>query len=215
VANRIDPTGDDPGDNQLASVFFRWAIPKARVEAYAEYGREDHSWNLRDFWLEPDHDAALLFGLQRVWTRQDGSLTALRVERLNTRISHLTVSSLQSPWYAHFNVREGHTLRGQALGSAGGFGGGAATIAVDRYDGRGRTSIKWERINRAERLGARRLPYQDQADVWSAIGAERVRFLHHGELSVGVRGVWDLNRDFVADRFNLNVVTGYRFAPGE
>src|SRR5690606_3781073 len=36
------------GQNQLASVFVRWAIPSAQFEIYGEYGRDDHPWNSRD-----------------------------------------------------------------------------------------------------------------------------------------------------------------------
>ena len=41
-----DPNNPSPGqspDNQLASVFVRWAFPQSGFEVYAEYGREDHS----------------------------------------------------------------------------------------------------------------------------------------------------------------------------
>src|SRR5205823_14545072 len=77
-------------DNQLASLFVRWAPPASGFEVYGEYGREDRNVDLRDFEEEPDHDAGYLVGFARAWINSASDLvTVLRGEVLNTRLSHL------------------------------------------------------------------------------------------------------------------------------
>lgn len=117
--------------NQLASLFFRLAPPRAGVEAYGEFYREDHNANLRDLMGEPDHESAYMLGLRRAWG-DNRSVSALTFERANGRISHLVRVRSQAPMYLHGNVAEGHTFRGQALGSAAVLGGGGTLFAWSR-----------------------------------------------------------------------------------
>src|SRR5207249_4605433 len=104
----------------------------------------------------------------------------------------------------------GHTERGQVLGSAGGFGGGASNVAVDRFTPDGRLTIRWDRIVRATPLTTQGLPRSDRADVTHAIGVERARFTRWGEVTVGGALVKDFNRYFTSDALNANVSVGYR-----
>jgi hypothetical protein len=211
-------TGDSArGDNQLGSLFFRWALPGTGAEVYGEYGRDDHWIDLRDIWLEPDHSAAYLLGLQRVWRQKSTGLLVIRGEFLNTRIPALVQSRGEAPWYAHTVMRQGHTERGQLLGSPGGLGGGAAFLAVDRYTASQRWTLRWGRLMRSEsRLDSTlvnqfstEIPDPPRADVMYTLGLEHVRPVPRGLITVGVNGVWDLNRDFLHDQFNLNVVFGF------
>jgi hypothetical protein len=204
-----NPDGDVPGDNQLASLFMRWAFPTSGVEIYAEYGREDHNWNLRDFWQEIDHDAAFLLGVQRAWGRPNGRTTAFRIEHLNTRMGKLHPIRPQAPWYVHGVRVQGHTQRGQLLGSAGGFGGGATVLAVDRFSRDSRTTVRWDRMMRAEQL-ASDIPDVLEADVMHALTFERARRSAQRELTFGATAVVDLNRDFRRDAFNLQTTFSYR-----
>jgi hypothetical protein len=214
LATQSNPSGDVPGDNQLASVFFRWAFPRSQLEVYGEYGREDHNANLRDFWEEIDHDAGFLMGLQRGWRRADGGLSVFRVEHLNTRMGKLHPTRAQAPWYVHGTRVQGHTERGQLLGSAGGFGGGSTTLAYDRFGKSGKTSLRWDRLMRAEQLGSNndQLPEPGAADVMHALGIDRTRRAGRGDLTIGVTAVLDLNRDFRGDAFNLRTLVSYRLS---
>lgn len=211
LASSSNPNGDVPSDNQLASVFMRWAFPESGFEFYGEFGREDHNWNMRDFWQEMDHDAATLLGLQKAWKRPEGGATVFRAEHLNTRMGKLHPVRPQAPWYVHGVLRTGHTERGQLLGSAGGFGGGATSLALDKYDRKGRMTFRWDRLMRLEQLENNHLlPLPEGADVTHALGAERTRAAGGGELTLGLTGVVDLNRDFAGDRFNLGMRVEYR-----
>lgn len=209
LATPDNPTGNS-NDNQLASVFFRWALPSAGLDFYGEYGREDHNQDLRDFWQELDHDAGYVLGLQKAWKQPSGSVIVGRAEVLNTRLSHLQQGRAQAPWYIHTFLTQGHTLDGQALGSIGAFGGGGSTLAVDELTAEGRWTIEWNRILRGQPVDAAGMPVSGRTDVMQAFGVERVRQFTRNSLVLSARAIWDLNRDFAADKFGLNVSAGLR-----
>lgn len=206
-----DPDGNVSEDNQLASVFARLAFPGTGLEVYSEYGREDHNWNLRDFWLEPDHDAAILFGIQRAWESSGDKTSVVRMEHLNTRISHLQMVAPQAPWYVHGAAVASHAHRGQALGSIGGFGGGASSVAFDRYSPAGRVTVRWDRIMREESFTGVGMPTASAADVTHAIGVERLRMQPWGETALSLSAVYNFNRNFRGDQFSINSGASFRF----
>jgi len=205
LATRTNQNGDDPEDNQLASVFFRWAMPASGMELYGEYGREDHNWDLRDLFMNIDHDAAYTLGLQRVWRRSATKWYVLRGEVMNSRISHQAPSENQESWYVHSPITQGHTELGQILGAPSGMGGGGSSISLDRYQPDGRWTVRLGREMQAELRGAGGLASPDSADVMQSLGVERLLKRSAMDLTFGATGVWDLNRNFGPDKFNLNL----------
>ena len=203
---------DDPGspgqslDNQLASVFARWAFPQSGFEIYAEYGREDHNWDLRDFILEPDHAGGYVLGLTKVLRSSPESFYAVRVEAMNLQVSQLIRGRSEVPFYRHAATRQGHTERGQILGAAAGNGGNATLLAVDRYYPSGRWTAVWSRELRQDvgsfwKNGVRTSP---GFDVQHTLGGEVVRFGDRFDITAGIAGVYNLARNFGNDVFNLN-----------
>lgn len=209
-------------DNQIASAFARWVFPRAGLEVYGEYGREDHNWDLRDFILEPDHASAYLLGFRKAWGGGQGPLWALRGEVLNTQRSHLAEVRGQFLFYTHAGAArglvedgtpQGHTNQGQVLGAPFGLGGGGSVVGVDRYGRGGRVSLEWIR----GRLGDR-WTYDDtgavasprDTDVLHALSLDGVTRRGPLDLSWGVAAVYELNRYFQSDRFNLNARLGAR-----
>src|SRR5258708_23873751 len=204
-----NPTGSD-ADAQLASLFIRWAPPASGFEAYGEYGREDHNADSRDLAKEPDHDASYLVGVQRVFFNpRRQSMTVVRAELLNTRISHLQQAAQQTAWYLSGGGKD-HTERGQVLGSAGAYGGGASTFALDRYTSSGRTTIRWDRLMLGEFLNASDLPHADRADVLHAINLERMLRAGGLEVTGSATLAKEFNRHFGADAYNVNVSASVR-----
>ena len=203
-------TGKASPGNQLASVFARWAFPSSGVEVYGEFGREDYNLNLRDLWQEPDHDSAYLLGLQRVWTQSNERYFVFRGEILNSRISHLYQAAMQGVWYVHTVFVQGHTERGQVLGSAGAYGGGASELALDRYSPGGRWTVRWGRLMRAEDLRNYSVPASSSPDVVHTLGFERLIFFRQADVTAGATGVWDLNRNWQRDAFDLNLTLAMR-----
>jgi hypothetical protein len=204
--------GDEP-DNQIASIFGRWVFPKSGFEVYGEFAKEDYNKDFRDLAMEPDHIGGYMFGLQRVIKRDSTSYFVVRSELLNTRISPLALNRFQFPFYVHGRVREGHTNNGQVLGSVAGFGGGAATIGVDRYTTAGRTTLSWSRMLRAEyRPSGIGVPDAQRADLFQTLTVDGLIFRGRTAITYELTGVYELNRDFQKDAFNVRAATGLQYA---
>lgn len=197
---------DEREENQLASVFGRWTFPASGFEVYGEFAREDHSYDVRDLLLEPDHISAYTLGFHKLWSRCPGSWLALRAEVANTSVSHLRQYRGQSSFYVHTGVRQGHTLRGQPLGAAAALGGASSFVALDAYQRRGRWSVEWLRASqRVAALPAREL---SEDHVQHSLGLERVLFWGRLDIEVGLYGRYWLNREQSSDVLN----PGLRFA---
>src|SRR5690606_32163936 len=104
--------------NELNSVYARWVWPESRMEIYGEYFRDDHFWDWRDFLMEPNHNSGYAFGFQKLF---DAPLA--RHYRVNLEFTNMTPSFLanvrpQFYYYAHEEIRQGHTTGGHILGAA-------------------------------------------------------------------------------------------------
>jgi hypothetical protein len=203
--------GSSP-NNQLASVFVRFVAPRAGLEVYGEYGKEDHNRDFRQLFLIPDNGRAYMLGFRRVWKGGGGrTLTALRGELVNAQRANINRVLPQAEWYTHSAQRQGHTNRGQALGSAAAYGGGGSVLAVDRYARWGRLSLAWERFVRGDRIPTGEFPPDQTIDAIHSLGLDGVFFFVPGvDVSAGVRAMQNYNRDFHGDVFNLNVSLGVR-----
>ena len=187
--------------DQLVSLFGRAVFPGSGFEAYVEFGREDASADMRDFLLMADHDASYLLGVTKAWLRP-GTVYSLRAEVLNTRITHLALSSTQLPWYVHDKVRQGFTNAGQAIGSHAAFGGGGSILAAERYDTTGLWRVSWERLQLAE-YAPQRAPEMLRNDVAHVLGVDRLRFGRRANIEIGARLVYEINRYFRYDALNV------------
>ena len=58
----------------------------------------------------------------------------------------------------------------------------------------------------AELRGRGGLASPDSADVMQSLGVERLLRRSAMDLTFGATGVWELNRNFGPDRFNLNLL---------
>lgn len=199
-------------DNQLATAFFRWVLPRSGFEAYGEYGRDDYNQNLRDFILEPDHIGGYTMGFRKVMRRAGNRLLAVRAEVQNLQFSSLARGRSWSPFYTHSTVRQGHTMLGQVLGSEAGVGGAGGTMAVESYSPSGRWTWSWTRLQRQQRgdpSGAGP-PDARGVDVQHALAVERLQFRGRYDVLARVTAVYEFNRDFRRDAFNLNLIVGVR-----
>jgi hypothetical protein len=201
-------------DNQLAEVFFRWALPHSGFELSGEYGREDHSENRRDFVQEIDHSRMYNFGLRKVITHSDNSLTAARLEVINFQTPQIGNSRGEGEIYVHGVMRQGHTEKGQLLGADVGVGAAAgSTVAVDHYTKNGKWTAKWQRdlkaeLNHYDTTGVRS---KRGMDVSHAVGFEMTRFMRGVDLTGGLTFVREFNRYFLNDASNLNAIVEVRY----
>lgn len=134
------------GDNQLLSLYARWAHPLSGFEVYAEWGREDHWGEWIDLLREPDHSQVYMLGLQKAghWRGADlrwfGELVHLQ-SALPVRGGRGAIT-----FYTHSEMIQGYTNRGQLLGAAIGPGSDAQVIGVERATDRRTTTLAIERI---------------------------------------------------------------------
>jgi hypothetical protein len=196
-------------DNQLASAFLRWRLPRAGVEAYAEYARNDASFNLRELISEPDHASAYTLGLRKALVRRDARLLVVGGELVNARFTHLHRLRPQARLYQHGYFTQGHTNRGQVLGSNAVLGGGGLSLRLDDYTPSGRDALAIERIVRLVPFGEG-APSVDQVDVMHSLRVARTRFRGPIDLTGGATVTWEQQRDFRSDAFNLRLEASAR-----
>jgi hypothetical protein len=200
--------------NELVSVFARWVLPHSGFELHAEYGREDHSYDLRDLTQEPDHSRVYSLGARKVFHLDSTTMTAARLEIMNFQLPQLARYRDEGQIYVHGLIRQGHTFEGQLLGADLGVGTAAGSVlAVDHYTRGGSWTASWRRDVRQEDgdyiLAGIRNPRS--IDVSHALGFETTRFMRGFDLTGGLSFVRELNRDFLRDETNINALVGVRY----
>jgi len=154
-----NPLGDDRRD-QMISVFGRWVLPESGFELYAEWGRNDHGENLRDYFLHADHTQAYTLGLQKTIEPSAETLVRLRAELTHLETPADSEVRVLVPWYEHGFVYQGYTQRGQVIGAALGPGGNGQFLGVDVHTGWGQAGA-WVQRTVADRDIYRRLAGAD------------------------------------------------------
>lgn len=123
------PNEDAKKRDQMISFFFRFILPKEKAEFYAEYGRNDHSQNARDFLLEPEHSRAYILGFSKTFENPKNDVR-LFGEITNLQMPSTMLLRAQESWYSHYQVRHGYTNYGQVTGAGIGPGGSSQTIGL-------------------------------------------------------------------------------------
>ncbi|MHB1313835.1 MAG: capsule assembly Wzi family protein, partial [Gemmatimonadaceae bacterium] len=206
----LQSTKGGAADNQLASVYARWRAEEAGFELFGEFGRNDRSADGRDLALEPDHNSAWLLGFAKTFAPQGGELWMLRGEYLNGRITALQrLGRGQATFYEHSPITQGHTERGQLLGSPLLERSNGLELGVDRWATWGRAGVT---------LMQRAMPI-DLSDSQGALTARSqwyteangVRFIGRHEVFARAGMVWDVNRRPGTDETNLYLQVGARY----
>jgi len=144
--NPLAVRGGNVAGNALGSLFFRWVHVESRFEVYGEWGREDHAWDLNDALSEPNHSQGWTLGLVN-GTPLSGGWLKLSTEITNLHTTESGVVYRGVPrWYVHGDVKQGHTHRGQLLGSSVGPGSDAQFAAIDWFTGASRIGVFFERV---------------------------------------------------------------------
>jgi hypothetical protein len=131
----LNPSGDDDRDQMLA-LFLRWVFPGAGAEVYAEWSRNDHAQDWRDFVLQPEHSQGYTLGLHKTWALGSGSLLRGRAELTHLELSKTTLERPTPTFYVH-RAGSGYTHRGQVMGAAVGPGGNGQYAGLDWFAGWG------------------------------------------------------------------------------
>ncbi|GLC27461.1 hypothetical protein rosag_39740 [Roseisolibacter agri] len=208
---------DDPENpkfdvqNELASLYGRWRLPRAGVEVYGEYLRNDAALDIRDLIVEPDHASGYGLGLRKALARDSVRRTLVWGELVNARLSHIDRVRPQARLYQHSQLVQGHTQRGRPLGSTAAMGGAGASVGVDHYTPRGRVSADLSRVLRLSSLreGA---ASPDSVDVQYALTSTATLFRGPVDLLGGATLVYELNRNYRRDAVGLRLQAGARVA---
>ncbi len=122
----------NPGRDQLFSVFANWRLPDDGTELWFEWARAELPSGLRDFVESPNHTQALTLGLQHIrpvrwkdWTLRVGA------EYSQTNQSSTYRERPTGSWYTSRAVQGGFTQKGQVLGAMIGPGSVTQRLGLD------------------------------------------------------------------------------------
>lgn len=132
--------------NQAISMYAHLRMPEAKAEIYAEYFREDHSYNFRDFLNQPQHNSAYAFGFQKVMFGPWADFYKTNLEFTNLTVSQIQQVRPQAIYYTHTRIQQGHTNRGQVLGAAIPPGSNSQYIDLEAYKGDLRLGLFLQRV---------------------------------------------------------------------
>jgi hypothetical protein len=206
VLKRDVPGGDNPLDNQVASAWFRWAMPEAGLEIYGEWARDDFPISFAGLVRESERTQGWVWGFQKL-LRAGDRLVRVQVESTRLHEARPIGSASGLPvWYVHANGVD-YTHDGQILGAAAGPGGESQRLAVDVLAAGGRVGGFVERTRRNEEIFwgvIEPRPGEDSKhDAELAVGYRQVLFLRNAELAFTVSYAYRWNRDFLGNQPNV------------
>jgi hypothetical protein len=121
---------DAKNRDQLASLFFRWAMKESKFEFYGESGWNDHSSTIWDLFDSPEHSRSYLFGFNKIFMLNKEKNKYLKVNFESTHMEQ-SADRIVRPagaWYLHGKILHGYTHEGQVLGSGIGPGSNLQTL---------------------------------------------------------------------------------------
>jgi hypothetical protein len=143
---------DGLAQDQILSVFFRFKNVKGRFEAYAEFGKNDHNLNWREFVLNPEHARAYLFGFQKLFELPTlGKFMQVRgeviqqKESINRYIRYQELGVINTSWLTHYQVRSFGNY-GEVLGTGIGVGANAQILEASLVKGISKFGLLLQRI---------------------------------------------------------------------
>lgn len=151
----IEKQGIETGPNnedkrqrdQYASFFARWVMPESKAEVYLQYGRNDHPYNIRDGFMEPEHSGAYIAGVRKlVALNKQDQFIQVGVEFTKLEGARTGANRAQPIWYIHGQVRDGYTNLGQVLGAGIGPGSNLQSLDVSWVNGLKRIGLQIERL---------------------------------------------------------------------
>lgn len=166
---------DARGTDQQVSVFSRIVSKKAKAEIYFEFGRRDHSYNWREFILNPEHARAYLFGFQKlVSLPSQGKFLQFRgevvqqQESVNRYIRYLGLGG-NLTWHTHGTSR-GFTNYGQGLGVGIGAGSNSQVLELAIVDSKSKIGMMFSRLEQNKDFFYRAFGQRPYHDPWIDFG---------------------------------------------
>ena len=213
LATPDNPDGDDRRD-QIASLFFRWALPASGFEFYGEWARGDHSRDLRDLFLQPEHASGYLVGFQKGFERPADVLWRFGSEI--TVLGSARTAQLRAPasaFYVHHLIHQGYTQRGQVMGAGIGPGSSQLWAGLDRFARWGKVGAGVQRTVLDNNRFYSGTPTWLTTEVESTLMADALLQRERWDLTAAVAMSNLLNKHYVErnDERNLNVNLSARY----
>jgi len=166
---------DNLGTDQQVSIFTRIVAREAKAEIYFEFGRRDHSYNWREFILNPEHARAYLLGFQKLIPVRS-SLHYIQVrgemvqqqESVNRYIRYVGLGG-NLTWHTHGTAR-GFSNEGQALGVGIGTGSNSQVIEVAYVSPISKMGALFSRIENNEDFFYRAFGLTEENNPWVDFG---------------------------------------------
>ena len=203
--NATGEVGNNPRDNQLASLFFRWRFPESAVELHGEWAREDSEASIYQVIREPDHSQGWLIGMEKLW-RAGPRWVRFQAELVNlSEVRPLGALRGTPVYYIHPNDLS-WTNEGQLLGAWVGPAGSAQTLAVDVFGLGGRFGGYIERVRRTDDYYWRVVePAAGTHDAELAAGLRQVIFAGPVDISWDAALMYRWSRDYLQNEGNVRL----------
>lgn len=168
--------------NALNSVYFRWAFPESNAEVYGEYYKESHNWNFRDFLMEPQHGRAFTLGAQKIIESNWIDFVKVNAEVNSLLPSRIDDVRPQQYYYTHYQVKQGHTNRGQVLGAAIGPGSTSEYLGIESFFHDGMIGVFAQRVSENNHF------HYEWYQRWFGGGGFKDIYHHRVNLNIGLNG---------------------------
>lgn len=173
--------------DQYISFFTKYVFTESKAEVYFQFGRNDHSYDLRDAAAEPEHTRAYVVGVRKLipLTKSD-EFIQVGVELTQLEKSATTQLRDYPTWYVHGQVLDGYTNKGQVLGAGIGPGSNLQTLDVSWVKGLKRIGLQLER----------KVNNNDLFYEFAFASADRRQYInrHWIDLAIGTTASWNFKR---------------------
>ncbi len=115
--------------NQHISMFFKVRFEKANLDVYAEYGWNDHKFNVRDLIQSPSHSVAYIVGAKKIIPLSTNKWIDLNLELSNMSQGADRLVRDAGNWYFHGRGSD-YSNYGQIMGNGVGHGAISGTASV-------------------------------------------------------------------------------------
>jgi hypothetical protein len=138
---------DSAARDQYISFFARYLLPESNAEVYFEFGRNDHSYDIRDGLVEPEHTRAYVVGFRKlIALNRSNEYIQMGIELTQLEKTKTRDLRASETWYNHYQVLDGYTNEGQVLGAGIGPGSNLQSLDVSWVKGLKRIGIQFERL---------------------------------------------------------------------
>ncbi|WP_114750934.1 capsule assembly Wzi family protein [Pleomorphovibrio marinus] len=193
--------------DQQASAYARYLIPEARMELYFEFGRRDHAFNWREFFLNPEHARAYLIGFKKLFpTAKPGEWLQVRGEMvqgsqsINRQTRYGDLSSIFS-WHSHGAVY-GFQQQGQTMGIGAGNGTNLQILEFAWVKGLDKLGLMLERAEQHMGFYERAFPdpllYRPWVDL--SMGFQYTKQWDRFLVDAQLRGIQGLNYQWMGNQ---------------